>query len=155
MQICVRFVDSSGLITEAIKLETWSPFSHCELITQDGMGAFGARSSGGVQIRQLDYEVFTKEERYWVEVDDALGAEAWNWARTQIGKPYDYTAILGILTHQDWRAEDSWICSELVARFLELAGAPLLRSNGHINRITPGMCYLSTRLVDYGWKPAK
>jgi uncharacterized protein YycO len=152
LQVCVRYVDSHGLISEAIKLETWSPFPHVEIMTQDGLGAFGSRSSGGVQIRHPDYEVFTKEERYWVEVDDAQGAEAWEWAHRQVGKPYDYTDIAGILFHQDWRSEGHWICSDLVARFFEKAGSPLLRINERIGRVTPGMTYLSTKLVDFGWK---
>lgn len=154
MQICVRFVDSVGLIDEAIKLETWSLFPHVEIMTQDGLGAFGARSSGGVQIRQPDYEKFTKEERYWVEVDDVSGAEAWAWSHKQIGKPYDYADILGIVVHQDWRSENHWICSSLTARFFEIAKSPLIRPNERIDRVTPGMCYLSTKLVDYGWRAA-
>lgn len=153
MNICVRFVDSPGLISEAIKLETWSPFPHVEILTTDGLGAFGARSSGGVKIRPLDYEKFTREERYWVSVDDTQGEKAWKWAEKQIGKPYDYEDILGIVMHRDWRSEGHWICSSLTARVFEIAGSPLLRINERVDRVTPGMCYLSTKLIDYGWHP--
>lgn len=152
MQVCVRVVNSSGIISEAIDIDTWSPCDHVELITMDGLGAFGARSSGGVQVRHLDYEKFSFEERFWVEVDDEAGAAAWAWAMQQIGKPYDYLDIVGILVHRDWREEGRWICSELVARFFEISKNPIIRPCEKINRITPGMIYVSTELIDFGWR---
>lgn len=36
-------------------------------------------------------------------------------AATMLGKPYDYTAIFGVLFRQNWDDPDSWICSELIA----------------------------------------
>lgn len=36
-------------------------------------------------------------------------------AASQIGKPYDYTALLGPGLHRDWQKDDAWFCSELGA----------------------------------------
>src|SRR5438067_9939327 len=77
MDICVRFVNSPDVVTDLIKLETWSPVSHVELITQDGKNSIGARSEGGVQFREVYYEKLDLEERYWITVDDELGENAW------------------------------------------------------------------------------
>ena len=54
----------------------------------------------------------------------------------QIGKPYDYTAILGLGLHRDWQENDSWFCSELVAWGFNAAGHPLFRGEC-VRRITP------------------
>lgn len=55
---------------------------------------------------------------------------------SQLGKPYDYEAIWGFLLNRDWREPDSWICSELQARALEVAGiVPCLYLA--CNKITP------------------
>jgi hypothetical protein len=44
------------------------------------------------------------------------------FARTQIGKPYDWTAILALLMDRDWRDSGAWFCSELVVAALEAVG---------------------------------
>jgi hypothetical protein len=145
----LRFITESDIISDAIRVETWSPFSHVEFILDDGT-YLGARSSGGVAIRPSDYCKPTREERYAIpctqEQKDAIIA----YAMSQIGKPYDYTDIVGILIHRDWRSEDSWICSELVAAACEKGGLPLLHAPFKIvNRITPEEDYLSPLLNDH------
>jgi uncharacterized protein YycO len=66
-------------------------------------------------------------------------------ARTQLGKPYDWGAIVGIALHRDWRAPDKWFCSELVAWACEQAGTKLLRFD-NLDRVTPGQLALSPLL---------
>ena len=57
-------------------------------------------------------------------------------AASQIGKPYDYTAILGLGLRRDWQEEDAWFCSELVAWAFQHAGDPLFRADC-LRRVTP------------------
>jgi cell wall-associated NlpC family hydrolase len=57
-------------------------------------------------------------------------------AASQIGKPYDYTAILGLGLRRDWQEEDAWFCSELVAWAFQHAGEPLFRAEC-LRRVTP------------------
>ena len=63
-------------------------------------------------------------------------AEVINAARSQIGKPYDLTALFGLLMHRDWQEDDSWFCSELVAWAFSRGGSPLFRREV-MHRITP------------------
>ena len=57
-------------------------------------------------------------------------------ARSQVGKPYDLTALFGLLMHRDWQEDDSWFCSELVAWAFAQGGAPLFRADA-MHRVTP------------------
>ena len=57
-------------------------------------------------------------------------------ALTQLDKPYDFTALFGLLMHRDWQEEDSWFCSELVAWAFAQGGSPLFKPDA-IKRVTP------------------
>lgn len=49
-------------------------------------------------------------------------------ARSQIGKPYDYTAIIGIvLQDRNWAEDDMWFCFELAAWALSKGGSPYFK----------------------------
>jgi len=58
---------------------------------------------------------------------------------SQVGKPYDFGAIFGILLDRDWRDTSKWFCSELVAWACEQAGTPLLNTNFQLNRVFPNL----------------
>lgn len=56
------------------------------------------------------------------------------WARTQVGKPYDFMGALGLLVPSDraWQADSDWWCYELAARAVHEAGRPVFAALGHI-----------------------
>lgn len=55
--------------------------------------------------------------------------EANAWLHEQLGKPYDWTAILGFLAWRDWSEPESWYCSELAAGWMQQGGvSPWVRS---------------------------
>ena len=58
---------------------------------------------------------------------------AWEFAESQVGKPYDLSGLWNFLASRDWTTDDKWFCSELVAY---ATGG--WRSAG---RITPEMLY--------------
>ena len=57
-------------------------------------------------------------------------------ARSQVGKPYDLTALFGLLVRRDWQEADAWFCSELTAWAFQQGGSPLFRPEA-LYRITP------------------
>ena len=116
--ISIRFVTEKDVISQAIRGVTWSAFSHVEFVLDDGT-TLGAHASGGVAIRPIDYDVFSNEERYRIAVTAEAKAAILAYAHAQVGKPYDFTDIAGIMLHRDWRNEDRWICSELVTACFE------------------------------------
>ena len=72
----------------------------------------GARSDGGVQIRQPGYARFTQTHQY--SIVTPLADQFYDCLKTQIGKPYDWRAIIAFgFGNRDWRSTDAWFCSEL------------------------------------------
>lgn len=129
--VTVAFCHSPGFTGSLIRGVTWSPWDHVALVRKDGrflsaMPGIGVVIGPAPEAARIDL----------FEVDAIEAAVMWQ-AREQLGKPYDWTAVIGIGLHRDWRETDSWFCSELLAWAFETAGHPLLRTD-HLNRITPG-----------------
>jgi hypothetical protein len=100
---------------------------------------YGARSdtsTPGVASRAPDYEKFARKARLSFSTNPQQEKTFWDFAYAQRGKPYDITAIEAFLVNRDWRAPDSWFCSELATACLETAAiCPPLYSP--INKIEP------------------
>ena len=89
----------------------------------------------GVQIRTPDYDVWTRREMISLP---SGGNDAWlAFLTSQIGKPYDPTAIVAFAVERDWREADSWFCSELQTVALERAGFFPQAIETPSNEITP------------------
>lgn len=131
-------------ISASIRYITRSWASHVEFVDADSGYTLGARYKGGVQWRPaLGSSHYTYIEWYThPRIDDAV-----LWARSQIGKPYDLTAIFGILTDRKWQSPDSWFCSELVAAAFLNVGVPLFQPSTRLNRVFPGHIPMSLALT--------
>jgi uncharacterized protein YycO len=133
--LTIRFVTSDDIISGLIREKTWSQYSHCEFVLDDGT-TLGAHADGGVKIRPAAYAVFTATKIIHLTVTDEQKAAVLAFATAQIGKPYDMAAIAGIVAHRDWRSPDKWFCSELVAAALE-AGKVIDPIDLNIDRVVP------------------
>jgi uncharacterized protein YycO len=118
----------------AIRACSWSRWSHVGLI--DGDSVVEAVALKGVVRTPLAQR--QAEDPRWAishlpcRDPSVVIAEA----VLQIGKPYDYTAVLGLGLHRVWKDDDSWFCSELVAYAFDRAGSPLFRADS-LRRVTP------------------
>lgn len=96
---------------------------------------------GGVKLATL--EEFKSRASEWdivtftVNDSDAI----WAAACSQIGKKYDWTALVSLPFHRDWSEADRWFCSELVAWAFDQGGTPLFAKD-KIHRVTPGHLYM-------------
>lgn len=116
-------------VSAFIRYGTHSDWSHAGFWDSDRKATLSAMIKGGVTYRPLP-----KKHLFLT----GNGVElAYSWARTQLGKPYDWGAITGILLNHDWRKEGSWFCSELVAAAFERADYPLFDPMMDVQRITP------------------
>lgn len=116
-----------------IRAITWSDWSHVALI--DGEEAIEA-TWPAVRVAPLS-EIIAKHSDFVVvdiPCDDPAAVIA--AARSQVGKPYDLTALLGLLVRRDWQEADAWFCSELTAWAFQQGGSPLFRPEA-LYRITP------------------
>lgn len=137
--IQLRFVQGGGWDSKVIRYDTRCRWSHVEAFYGDR--TIGAMLNGGVRARQLNDDSYHKAISYQVVTiaADSFAEDAFNsFLHQQIGKVYDWRAIVGFgLGERDWRHEDSWFCSELQLRALELAKILVLPADIPMWRITP------------------
>jgi uncharacterized protein YycO len=130
------FSRAHSLSSLLIRFVTWGRWSHVSII-EDGANVIDSTFlHGGVRRRPL-LDVVAASSHFEV-VDLALPDEAAAiaWARSQIGKPYDWSAVLGILFRVgSWSDPSRWFCSEF-AESAVLAGG-LKRFREDASRITP------------------
>lgn len=120
----------SGLIRAA----TWSRWSHVALVA--GPHVIEAVALGGVRQVSRGYALQRASEHCLVDLPAHNAQAIIDAARSQIGKPYDWTAVAGLGLHRDWQEDDAWFCSELVAWAADQAGESWFRPEA-LRRITP------------------
>lgn len=143
-QITFQLVRGYSLISRTIGYWGAGYYGHIDTLTPAGT-LRGARSDviqgipAGVHDRPANYERWAKCVRYTVEVTDNQFAQFWAFSSMQLGKQYDThglveTFVLG----RDWRDDNQWWCSELVAACLEASGVIVLAPE--LQKVTPGDC---------------
>jgi hypothetical protein len=142
--IRIRFVTGNDWISNTIRFgerDGWA--THAEAVLSDG-SLLGAHFNGGVEIRPAGYDKATMTREMIVELRPAdmdgvvrisIESEFLAFLSAQLGKPYDATAISGLVFNRDWRQTDSWFCSELVSAGLEACGyfPKLAATDNHIS----------------------
>jgi uncharacterized protein YycO len=141
--IILQFSSSGGVGSHLIEWFTWSDYAHVDVVLPSGE-LLGARIDGGVKIRPANYKPFVKVARFGITLPPETEDRIYAFLRRQVGKPYDYSAILGLPFRRDWHHVEQWFCSELVAAAFEQAGSPLVREL--TSRITPRDLMLSPLL---------
>lgn len=127
----LRFVTGKDQVSRLIlaregAMATWvGPVpSHVELVVAGGY--LGAHDNGGVQIRPAGYDKsYLAAERFVdVALPDEAAAEA--YARSKIGEPYDFLAILDLAAPIPLNLHESehCICSAFGTETLTSGGAP-------------------------------
>lgn len=115
-----------------IKFFSWSKWSHVALV--DGDYVIEATAMHGVRRVKIEEALHgTKHEFATLPCKDPQAII--DAAMTQLGKPYDFLAILGIGLKRDWQEDDKWVCSELIGWAADKGGNPLFRKD-RVNRIT-------------------
>lgn len=123
-----------------VRFGTWSKWSHVGIVIDDTT-VIDSRPFHGVQERPL-VDFLDKAAEYefkQVEVESAANGIA--WARTQIGKPYDWGGVISFAAHRDWSEEDCWYCSELAEGTIQAAGRTRFIENS-IRRVSPQMAWM-------------
>lgn len=110
----------SGLYSSVIKWYSRSPYTHAEfcwpLENPSPSQYLGAQPSGGVQVRPADYLGDAPFDTFAVEVTQDQARLMRLFLTAQIGKPYDFRAIAGMVFQWlDKGTKDAaWFCSELL-----------------------------------------
>lgn len=125
--IVLRWVGAAGVGSALIEWFSHAQYSHVGALLPDG-SELGARANRigrippGVRVRPPNYEPFTRTLVVTLPSTDDQREAFWRFLNSQGGKPYDYGAILGFASDRNWRNPDSWFCSELQTRALEVCG---------------------------------
>lgn len=145
----IRFINSGkSFVGRGIDWVTDSLMDHTEIIMDSG-DYLGARSSGGVMVRNPDYCKVTWERRYAIPCTDQQLANIMAFAISKIGVKYNFSDITGLLfKDRHINNPNGMICSQFV---LESAQAgPLEMLNvlpGFDYLITPETLHLSSLLI--------
>lgn len=136
--ITLRFVTSNDAASHGIRAGEYG-FWATHVEAKIGKTWLGSHANGGVMQRPLDYDAgrWTQQQIICIGVGAAEKEDAFErFLLDQIGKPYDYAGIAGLVLGRNWRNPDSWFCSELQAAALEHAGV-ILPLATEANHITP------------------
>lgn len=118
-EIVLQFVRATDPLSNMIALYQRGWPSHVDAVLPDGQ-LLGARLDGGVAIRPHDYEHFDQKLVVRLDTAQAVRDNYYAWLGNQLGKPYDIKAILAFAAlGRDWRDDEAWFCSELLAAGLE------------------------------------
>lgn len=143
----VLLMAGKGIYSSLIRWQTWSDVSHAAFLLPDG-NILESWPSSGVRIR--DYPVGPGIETYTVpDISPQEWTRVLDFAKTQIGKKYDYLSILRFISRSKSEMDDLWFCSELVFESFNQAGIHLLERIKSY-QVSPGTLRLSPRLHKYG-----
>ena len=136
------FCRSNTIGSWLIRSFTWSRWSHVAIVEDDCWVIESTLLGGGVRRKLLT--AFVDEHSSVEPVDVRLADEeaALDFLRAQLGKPYDWTALLGFIFHRDWAEPDAWFCSELAEAAAVAGGRRRFREE--ISRITPRESWMVT-----------
>lgn len=138
-KVHVLFTRRRHLGSLAIRLGTWSTWSHVDLL--DNRGAvpelIGAVAPAGVVRQPMAERLRLASQAALVEFSVRDSNAVLDAAASQLGRPYDWLGIAGLaLRGRDWQEDDCWFCSELVAWSFSAAGEPLFRAD-LVSRVVP------------------
>lgn len=149
------FSANSGPFSKVIRTATWGDYSHVDFIYESvtldttrndhGYPVFhhnplllGATFGKGVCLREMPKVIETSTKYAIAEVD--VSPMALEYAASQLGKKYDYLALVGFPLRKDIEDQDRWFCTELVTWAIERAGLDMFTEK--VSRITPRDLYI-------------
>jgi len=141
----------TGVYDWLIRYYSRSPYTHAEfcwpLENPRPIQYLGAQPSGGVQVRPADYLGDAPFDTFAVEVTPEQANRMRMFLLDQIGKPYDFRAIAGMVFQwlDKGKTGAMWFCSELLFYAFAHAKKSLLRIPAkQSDRVTPRDVAIST-----------
>jgi hypothetical protein len=129
----VVYVTSSSFVDKAIRFFDGGEFSHCAMIF-DNWVIQAVRTN--VEQRTLNELLNTCTKNFHIDIQLPDEAAAYAWARTQLGRPYDFWAI-AMLAIRDlfgssphWGPSGRYFCDELVLEACISGGMPAPEDHG-------------------------
>lgn len=116
-----------GLYSRLTRWVDSGPYSHCELVFNDGLSASASFIDGGVRFKHIDY----KEDNWdFVELPSYLEEQALLWFKEHEGCKYDILGNLRFVLFFIKPSKDKFFCNEAIAESLGFKEAWRLGPNG-------------------------
>lgn len=118
----------TSLTSRLIRWRTWSDISHTSAFLPGGLDQVIEAWGGSVARRHWtrSHTPGTRIDLFRVACSLAQQHRFYEFLHQQVGKPYDYFAILGFATRARLQSNQAWFCSELVFAAALAAGIELL-----------------------------
>lgn len=136
----IIFCKSNSIGGQLIRLFTWSEWSHVGVVFDDVV--YEAVGSGVRKVPLDEVLRHYHQNCTILNVDVPDEAASRRFLEAQLGKPYDYSAIISFVSQRDWAEDDKWFCSELTETAILMGGR--LRFREKMNRITPQHVWMVT-----------
>jgi hypothetical protein len=120
-----------------IRLLTWGRWSHSAILdSQEELVYDSSFLHGGCRVWTWEQfqRMYPVREVRTLNVHDAASGRY--WLERQIGKGYDWTALVGFAFRRDWQLTDRWFCSEHTETFIANFCRPRFRAS-ITSRVTP------------------
>lgn len=109
--------------------------THVDVVYGDVV--LGALPKGGVKQRLKKDFQYKRTQTFELQTTQEIKDKFDQFILAQLGKPYDWRSIFSfVIPFRDWREDDSWFCSELIAAGLEQSGF-LRKLDLNVTKITP------------------
>ena len=145
----LRFVSHPGAFNMACQFAQRDWATHVDYRTLDGLWLIGAMGDG-VKKRPVGYDAgkFTREEYVTLVATPDEDAIFEAFLESQIGKPYDYGAIMSFFwPWRDWQDFGAWDCSELGAQAFVECGKYPKKNAFQASKFTPRDLRLLTSFI--------
>jgi uncharacterized protein YycO len=139
------FYKPANLIGKLVCWQTRSQFCHVAVHFED-CTVIEALYKDGVIKRNYDKDKDTDCITLRICVDKTAEESIHCWLENQVGKPYDYLAILRFLSRRKMYSNNRWFCSELAYEAFQQAGVNLLKHTQPWE-VSPGLLLRSPLLM--------
>ena len=146
----IHFYRGSGFLGWAIRWRTWGKYAHVA-IEIDGW-IYEAIEGKGVIKRAICSSPekcnpcnCQEKSDLVLKAPKAIKGRAKRFLEDQVGKPYDYWAILGFVSRRNRQEDDKFFCSELLAEMMVHCGLPLF-DRVDAWKISPSLASISPNL---------
>jgi len=145
MSIRMMFTNSKTPMSPLIRAVTWSDFSHCVVLIDEHTIIHS--DFHGVRIEPI--KDLQDRSRNWmiVEYECERPLDVIEACKTQLGKPYDFTGLFGIILRDvDLQDDSKWWCSEFPVYAFDVTKQPKFNVE-FMHRITPQHWLLLPHIV--------
>ena len=105
--LIIQLSANSTIISRLVQWVTRGEFAHVDIVLPRG-ALIGAYTFGGIKIVPFHLNNYSKLKRYEIKVDQ----HTIDWVGIQVGRKYDFMAILGFLLKLPPKENTASICSE-------------------------------------------